>query len=163
MKTTRYLFPLFLFGMISQISYAQNKTTIPMIKEENIVYMADGKTFNGFVAYPENIKGKLPGILIIHEWWGLTDYPKNRARQLAKMGYIAMAADPKEAQALTMPFYNDPELAKSRMNATHAFTNPGATKIGKQFNMPIEYNAAADKASWNDLTVFLDRIFKKQP
>jgi dienelactone hydrolase len=44
-------------------------------------------------------------------------------------------------------------------NATHAFTNPDATKIGKEFNMPIEYNAAADKDSWNDMKTFFDRIF----
>jgi dienelactone hydrolase len=46
-------------------------------------------------------------------------------------------------------------------NATHAFTNPDATQIGKQFNMPIEYNAQADNDSWNDMKVFLDGVFKK--
>jgi dienelactone hydrolase len=46
-------------------------------------------------------------------------------------------------------------------NATHAFTNPDATKLGKEFNMPIEYNAQADKDSWNDMKTFLSRIFKK--
>ena len=41
--------------------------------------------------------------------------------------------------------------------ATHAFTNPMSTATGKKFNMPIEYNAAADKKSWNDMKAF----FKK--
>lgn len=41
--------------------------------------------------------------------------------------------------------------------ATHAFTNPMSTETGKKFNMPIEYNAAADKKSWNDMKAF----FKK--
>jgi dienelactone hydrolase len=45
-------------------------------------------------------------------------------------------------------------------NATHAFTNPDATRIGKQFNMPIEYNVQADQDSWNDMKVFLDSVFK---
>ncbi|HEX7412220.1 MAG TPA: dienelactone hydrolase family protein, partial [Bacteroidales bacterium] len=50
---------------------------------------------------------------------------------------------------------------KAYADATHAFTNPDATKIGKEFNMPIEYNAAADKASWSDMQNFLAGIFKK--
>ena len=50
---------------------------------------------------------------------------------------------------------------KSYPNATHAFTNPAATENGKKFNMPIEYNAAADKASWNDMKEFFKGIFTK--
>jgi dienelactone hydrolase len=46
-------------------------------------------------------------------------------------------------------------------NATHAFTNPDATKTGKLFKMPIAYNAEADKQSWNDMKAFFDSIFKK--
>ena len=44
--------------------------------------------------------------------------------------------------------------------ATHSFTNPNATAMGKKFNMPIAYNAAADSASWKDLKDFFERIFK---
>ena len=43
--------------------------------------------------------------------------------------------------------------------ATHAFTNPAATTTGKKFNMPIEYNEAADKQSWKDMQNFLKKIF----
>ena len=49
---------------------------------------------------------------------------------------------------------------KSYPGAVHAFTNPGATEVGKRFNIPIAYNAAADSASWSDMKQFLDRIFK---
>ena len=49
---------------------------------------------------------------------------------------------------------------KSYPGATHAFTNPDATETGKKFKMPIEYNAAADSASWNDMKEFFGRIFK---
>ena len=49
---------------------------------------------------------------------------------------------------------------KSYPGATHAFTNPDATETGKKFKMPIEYNAAADSASWNDMKDFFGRIFK---
>ena len=44
--------------------------------------------------------------------------------------------------------------------ALHAFTNPGATEKGQQFNLPIAYNAAADTTSWNDMKVFFVRVFK---
>ena len=40
-----------------------------------------------------------------------------------------------------------------------AYSNPDATKIGKQFNMPIEYNADADRDSWNDMKAFFERLF----
>lgn len=46
-------------------------------------------------------------------------------------------------------------------DATHAFTNPAATEVGKKFNMPITYNAAADKKSWEDMKSFLEKNLKK--
>jgi dienelactone hydrolase len=42
----------------------------------------------------------------------------------------------------------------------HAFTNPDATRLGKTFNLPIEYNAKADKDSWDDMKVFLASVLK---
>ena len=239
------------------------------IKEEAVTYSADNVNMKGYVTYDANKKGKRPAVLIVHEWWGLGNYTRNRAKQLADLGYIAMAVDmygegkvandPKEAQALATPFYQNPQLTKTRLdaaiqklksypqtdttnmaaigycyggfvvlnaaklgadlkgvvsfhgnlsgvqpnkdllkagvlvchgaidnfvpetevaafkkgmdsiaanytfktyaNATHAFTNPEATAIGKQFSMPIEYNAAADSASWNDMKMFFAKIF----
>ncbi|HAO47134.1 MAG TPA: dienelactone hydrolase family protein, partial [Ferruginibacter sp.] len=49
---------------------------------------------------------------------------------------------------------------KNYPNALHAFSNPAATEMGKKFNLPIAYNAAADTASWNELKVFLKDLFK---
>jgi len=43
--------------------------------------------------------------------------------------------------------------------AKHAFTNSGADKYGKKFNLPLAYNAEADKKSWNEMKHFLDKIF----
>jgi len=98
-----------------------------VLKEEDVTYNSDSITMKGFVVYDENKKGKRPAILVVHEWWGLNDYIKNRARQLAKLGYVAMAVDmygngktapdPETAQALAMPFYSDPQLAKKRLDA----------------------------------------------
>ena len=44
-------------------------------------------------------------------------------------------------------------------NATHAFSNPDATANGKKFKIPIAYNAAADKKSWEDMKAFFKTIF----
>jgi dienelactone hydrolase len=235
------------------------------IVEEDASYSIDSTTANSFVAYDKAKTGPLPVVLVIPEWWGLNDYPKMRARELAKLGYFAMAVDmygnrkvaanPDEAGKLAGAFYTDPNKVKATLtaalqkvktygqadasreamigycfggsmslmaaklglplkgvvsfhgglkgtagktavpilichgeadkfvspeevatwrktmdslgvkytfksypNATHAFTNPNATENGKKFNMPIEYNAAADTASWNEMKAFLGQV-----
>jgi dienelactone hydrolase len=47
----------------------------------------------GYLAYDDAIEGKRPGILVVHEWWGLNDYARKRADMLAKLGYTALAVD----------------------------------------------------------------------
>ncbi|MEP6596279.1 MAG: dienelactone hydrolase family protein [Ginsengibacter sp.] len=254
-------------------SSADSVTSAPAntvnIKEDPVTYSAGGTNFKGYVAYDSNKTGKRPAVLVVHEWWGLNDYPRSRAKQLAEFGYIAMAvdmfgdgktaADPKQAMDLTQPFYKLPLITKSRLDAainklkeyqqtdtsrmaaigycfggfvvlnaaklgadlkgvvsfhgdlsgvpvkkdllkakilvchgeadkfvtpqhvaafkksmdsvnadytfksyphaTHAFTNPSATENGKKFNIPIEYNAAADSSSWNDMKSFFEKLF----
>lgn len=240
------------------------------IKEEAVSYTAGNANMNSYITYNAADSSKRPVVLVIPEWWGLTDYPRSRAKQLAELGYIAMAVDmygdgktaddPKLAGELSGPFYKDFAMAKARFDAalakiktfpqadttriaaigycfggaqvlnmarlgedlkgvvsfhgnligvspdkqtlkadilvchgeddqfvpatevaafkkqmdsiganytfksypgsTHAFTNPAATEKGKKFNIPIAYNAAADSASWNDMKVFFNKIFK---
>jgi dienelactone hydrolase len=245
------------------------KVLTSSIKEEPVSYDLDGQTFKSYLAFDEKKQGKRLIVLVIPEWWGLTEYPRTRARMLAEMGYLAMAVDmygngqlaesPKDATAASRPFYDDPQLGKSRMdaalakvktmsiadttqvvaigycfggtmvlnyakmggplqgvvsfhggldgaepqkgtkaqflichggadsfvpqqqvdafrkgmdsaglsytfkvypNATHAFTNPNATEKGKQFELPIQYNGAADTASWNDMKEFFSKIIR---
>ena len=50
-------------------------------------------TLEGYLAYDDSIQAKRPGVLVVHEWWGLNVYAKDRARELAKLGYVAFAAD----------------------------------------------------------------------
>jgi dienelactone hydrolase len=240
------------------------------IKEETVSYAADSTTANSFVAYNEADTSKRPVVLIIPEWWGLNTYVKGRAKQLAELGYLAIAVDmygngklaenPQDAGTFAGAFYQNPQLAKSRFDAalakaktyavadttriaaigycfggamalnmarlgedlkgvvsfhgglagvpankdllkadvlvchgeddkfvkpeevaqfkkqmdsigasytfksypgaTHAFTNPDATENGKKFSIPIAYNAAADTASFKEMQVFFDKIFK---
>jgi dienelactone hydrolase len=237
---------------------------------DSVQYSITGQSFTAFYAKPAKITKKTKTVLIVHEWWGLTDYSKSRALQIAKEGNIGfcvdmygtgkVAANPKDAQAFATPFYKDSEFSynrfmaaynqalkiqgvdssrmiaigycfggsvvlnaakmgapldavvifhgglagipvdktklkaavlvcngaadsfvpeaeitefKKQMNdagadmtfinyadATHAFTNPHSTEVGKKFSMPISYNAAADKQSWIDFNKFLKEKVK---
>lgn len=277
-STPRFAYSVALFVLMCSCNSSEDTTTdsntktetkAPKLKQETVGYTVDSLKMQSYVVYDENVGGKRPAVLVIHEWWGLNDYAKRRANMLAEMGYIAMAVDmygngrmgndPGAAQALAMPFYQNPAMAKKHFDmaleelkknpnvdqskiagigycfgggmllnfarmgeplngvvsfhgsllgtpadknltkaeilvchgekddfvnaevapfkkqmdsigksytfksypgATHAFTNPDATEMGKKFNMPIEYNAAADSASWNDMKDFFARIFK---
>jgi dienelactone hydrolase len=227
----------------------------------------------GYLAFDENIKGPRPGVLVVHEWWGLNDYARMRARMLAELGYTALAIDmygddkvaahPADAQKFSSevlqnfavakarflagmellkekPFVDptriaaigycfgggivlnmarqgvdlqgvvsfhgslspvqpaQPGVVKARIlvlhgdadrfttpeqiaafkkemeeakvdyrfisypGATHSFTNPDADKIAQKFNMPIAYNAEADRKSWEEMKQFLTEIFERK-
>ena len=271
MKTKNYILILICLIMAPINAGFAEKTSNSKIKEETVTYTVGNTVYKGFLAYDENLKGIRPGVLVVHEWWGLNDYPKMRARKLAELGYIALAVDmfgngkiatnPKDAMAFTAPFYNNPQLAKSNLDvalakikeykqtdpanifaigycfgggvvlnyakmggdvkgvvsfhgglkgvapdkdllkakilvcqggsdkyspeadqnmfkhqmdsigatysfisypgAMHAFSNPAATELGKKFNLPIEYNVAADVNSWNDMKKFLSSLITK--
>jgi len=60
---------------------------------KTISYQEDGASLQGYLAYDNALKGKRPGVLVVHEWWGLNDYARKRATQLAAMGYVAFALD----------------------------------------------------------------------
>jgi dienelactone hydrolase len=60
---------------------------------QSVTYQHDKVTLEGYLAFDDSIKGKRPGVLVIHEWWGLNDYARKRAAQLAGMGYVAFAVD----------------------------------------------------------------------
>lgn len=60
---------------------------------KTVEYTADGAVMKGYLAYNDKIEGKRPGVLVVHEWWGLNDYTRKRARMLAELGYTALALD----------------------------------------------------------------------
>lgn len=63
------------------------------VRTEAVEYTHDGTVFEGYMAYDDSIEGERPGVLVVHEWWGLNDYAKSRARRLAGLGYAAFAVD----------------------------------------------------------------------
>lgn len=245
------------------ISFAGNTQTL-----DSITFKIDGKEFKSYYALPTVVSKRTKTVLIVHEWWGLNDYPKQRALKIAQEGNIAFCIDmygkgviadnPEDAQKLATPFYKDPALAykhfiagykqaikingvdtskmaaigycfggsmvlnaakmgapvdlvvsfhgglagipvekdklkasilvchgkddqfvsaeevaqfKQEMdenaityvfneyqNATHAFTNPQSTSVGKKFGIPISYNEAADIQSWEDFNRALRKM-----
>ncbi len=239
------------------------------IVEKKCGYHYNDKHYDAYFYFDTDVEGPRPGIIVVPEWWGLNDYTRNRAKQLAELGYASLAIDvygeghqgntPKEAQALADTYYSNWEIAKPVMDkalelfttfpqvdaskiaaigycfggafvlnaarlgadlkgivsfhgglkgvatkkelfkakalichggadvfendnvagfkkemdeegidysfkeyagAQHAFSNPIATEVGEKYDMPISYNADADKNSWNDMKQFLDTLFK---
>lgn len=63
------------------------------IKSRAIEYQQNGTVLEGWLTWDSSIQGKRPGVLIVHQWKGLTDYEKKRAEMLAKLGYVAFACD----------------------------------------------------------------------
>lgn len=130
------------------------------IKTEQIDYQsADGTKLVGYYAYDDAIKGQRPGIIVAHEWWGLNEYAKRRARDLAALGYSAMAIDmygegkntehPKDAMAFMQAALKDSAAANKRFDAgleqlkKQPQTNPGKiAAIGYCFGGKIVLDAA---------------------
>lgn len=256
------LFAMLLFGS----SFVQ-----AAVQGKEVTYTAGGTVMKGYIAYDDAIKGRRPGVLVVHEWWGHDGYARKRAMMLAEMGYIALALDmygdgkqahhPDEAAKFSGELAKNLPLAKARFESAmkllrqqknvdagniaalgycfggsvalqmarlgenlkgvasfhgglatetpaqpgkvsariisftgmddpmipaeqvaafrqemdnagvnykavtfagvkHSFTNPDADEYGRRFNLPLAYDAAADKASWDETKSFLADVFK---
>jgi len=78
-------------------------------RTETVQFPSGTETVSGFLAMPEK-PGRYPALVVIHEWWGLTDWVKEQAQKLAEQGYIALAVDLYKGQVTT-----DPEVAHELM------------------------------------------------
>lgn len=97
------------------------------IVTETVEYTHEGVTLEGYLAYDDTTSLKKPGILVVHQWKGLTEYEMMRARMLAEMGYVAFAADiygkgvrpkdNKEAGKLAGKYKGDRKLMRARAQA----------------------------------------------
>ena len=63
------------------------------VRTETVGYTDGDVALQGYVSWDDGIQGKRPGVIVVHEWWGLNDYARKRARMLARLGYVAFAAD----------------------------------------------------------------------
>lgn len=83
----RYFFTVFIL-FLAFISAAEAR-----LRTETVEYTDSGKVLEGYLAYDDSVEGRRPGVLVVHEWWGINDYIKKRTEMLAGLGYIAFAAD----------------------------------------------------------------------
>ena len=261
------LVTMFLAVVVAALSSVEAK-----VVGKKVEYSAQGTILKGYLAYDDKITGKRPGVLVVHEWWGLNEYARKRARMLAALGYTALAVDmygdgkqamhPDDAGRFSGDIFKNFDVGKARFlaaeeflkqqpttdpsriaaigycfgggvvlnmarqgadlagvasfhgnlkavklatpgmvkakirvytggsdklvppdavenfkkemtdakadysvtvypGALHSFTSPDATMLGKKFNLPMAYNAKADKESWQEMKQFLDMIFKK--
>ncbi len=67
--------------------------SVAAVQTKTVSYKHGNLECKGFLAWDDASTAKRPGILVVHEWWGLDDYARDRAQQLASEGYIAFAAD----------------------------------------------------------------------
>ena len=240
------------------------------VVDKEVDYRSGDTIMKGYLAYDDAITGQRPGILVVHEWWGHNDYARSRARQLAVLGYTALAVDmygegkqashPEDAGKFSGALKKNMPLAEERFRAAlhllreqptvqserigaigycfgggivlemarrgidldavasfhgslttehppekgaikakvfvangaadpfvkpehikifkaqmdgagadyqlvnypgakHSFTNPDADKYGEKFGLPLAYDAAADKASWEAMQQLLKQAF----
>ncbi|CAN5336224.1 dienelactone hydrolase family protein [soil metagenome] len=97
------------------------------IKTQTVEYKVGDTTCRGYLAYDDSTDVKRPGVIVVHEWWGLTDYAKRRAEQLAQLGYVAFCADmfgdgrtttdPKKALEFVTELGKHPDVAAARSQA----------------------------------------------
>jgi dienelactone hydrolase len=97
------------------------------VKAEELIYKADGVVLKGYLAYDDAVAGKRPGVLVVHDWWGIGEFFRDRARELAKLGYTAFAVDmygdgreaanPEEAGKLAGEVRKNPSMMKARFDA----------------------------------------------
>lgn len=114
------------------------------VKTEVIQYKDGATVLEGLIAYDDASTAKRPGVLVVHEWWGLNDHAKNSAKKLAELGYVGFAADmygkgvstddPAEAGKLSGALKGDrPALrqrAKAALDALAAFKYTDGSKLG---------------------------------
>lgn len=181
MKTIKITAVAFCILAIFSCKKADNKSTEnsarntetqnEKLTEKEVTYTYDGKNFKSFVVYSGDSVTKKPVVFIIPEWWGLNDYAKSRAKQLAEMGYFAMALDfygdgktvenPDDAGKLATPFYENLALGKNAFDAGKdelaKFQNADLSKIaviGYCFGGAQSLNMARQESDLKGAAVF---------
>ena len=83
MKVLLFLFivPFLLTNLMAQIH------------KQTVEYKDGGQVLEGYLAYKGDLSGKVPAVVVVHEWTGINDYTKMRCEKLAELGYVAFAAD----------------------------------------------------------------------
>jgi carboxymethylenebutenolidase len=119
-------------------------TTPPVAKVtgKTVVYgHVAGQPVSGYLVRPATASGPLPGLIVIHEWWGLNDNVRDEAARLAAEGYVVLAVDlyagvqatePREAMKLSQQLTANPAPAEKNLHEAYAYLDKieGAPRIG---------------------------------
>lgn len=155
-------------------------TKTPQIKTEEVTYTGGGVSMKGYLAYDPAIKGKRPGVLVVHEWWGHNEYARERARMLAELGYTALAVDmygggkqamhPKDAGKFAGALFQQFGVAKTRFAAAmdllkkHETVDPGKiAAIGYCFGGGMVLNMARQGMDLKGVASFHGSLAAVQP
>ncbi|MCK0768448.1 MULTISPECIES: dienelactone hydrolase family protein [Chromohalobacter] len=118
--------------LLSMLSLGAWADTVegPKVVGETFEYSTGGETYQGYLARNVNDEEPRPAVLLVHEWWGLNDYAKSRADQLAALGFVALAVDmygegknaqhPDDAQAFSKRVMSDWPTARASLEAAMA-------------------------------------------
>ena len=97
------------------------------LRTKAVQYRHGNAVLEGYLAYDDTIEGKRPGVLVVHEWWGLNPFAMKRTEELARLGYVAFAVDmygigmragdAKKASELSGVYVNDRTLMRDRAMA----------------------------------------------
>ena len=152
---------------------------IPVTAEEVAYSQIDGEPITGYLAAPASpdsilrargltpAASRLPGIVVIHEWWGLNDNIRTATRRLAGEGYRALAVDlygdstaqtPDRAQSLMKQATSDPERMMTNLRAAHRYLleetdAPRVAVMGWCFGGGLTFRAVADRPGAFDAAV----------
>ena len=118
---------MLLLLLISPLLFLTSPQVHAALQEKPVDYTSGDTTLKGYLVWNDAIKGKRPGVLVVHEFWGLNDYARKRARMLAQLGYTALAVDmygdgkigehPREASEFMNAVLSHADIAKARFVA----------------------------------------------
>jgi dienelactone hydrolase len=116
-------------------------TALAAVKGEEVQYKAGNTVLKGYLAWDDAVKGRRPGVLVVHEWWGHNEYARNRARMLAELGYTALVLDmygdghqahhPDEAGKFSGEVRKNLTLARQRFDAAQVVLKKHPTVDGQ--------------------------------
>ena len=107
------------------------------VVEQAVPFEYSGTQYTGYLYFDDAVKEKRPGVLVVHEWWGLNDYTKSKAKELVGEGYVAFAMDMYGENKVT----SHPAQAKEWMKATTA----NIDEWQKRANMGLQLLRDSDK------------------
>jgi len=150
------------------------------VQGREVVYRVNGQPFTGYMAFDDARQGPRPGMLVVHEWWGLNGYARHRAEMLAGLGYTAFALDmygsgkvadhPETARKFMQAAMADPAGVRQRFMAALAIlqSQPGVERdniaaIGYCLGGGIVLNMARAGLPLRGVAVFHGSLGTKQP